>query len=103
MKIVTFIKPGGKVQPPPWADLILKLNVNNVREALPSVLGHPDNILLLRNDVKVIDKDAVVKFFSSFKYSAVVKYNNQEIGYFLSSRDKNMNSRLIITHYALKV
>jgi len=103
MKLVTFIKPDVKIQPPPWADLVLKLNVNSVREALPSVLGYPDDVLLLRRDVKVIDKVAVVKFFSSFKSSVVVKYGNQEIGYFLSAHDKNMDSRLIVTHYALKV
>jgi len=102
MKLVTFVKPVGGIKPPPWADLVFKLNVSNVREALPSVLGHPDNVLLLRSDVKVTDKNAVVKFFSSFKTSAVIKYGNQEIGYFLSTHDKNMNSRLVITHYALK-
>jgi RNA recognition motif-containing protein len=103
MKLVTFMKPGEKVQQPPWADLVLRLYINNIRGALLSVYGYPDDILLLRNDVKITDKDAVVKFFSSFKSSASIKYGNQEIGYFLSTRDKNMNSRLIITHYALKV
>ena len=103
MKIITFVKPGEKTPPPPWADLVLKLNVNSVREALPSVLGYPYDVLLLRNDVKVVDKDAVVRFFLSFKSSAVVKYGDKEIGYFLSSRDKDMNSRLVVTHYALKV
>ncbi len=78
MKLVIFIKPVGGVRPPPWADLVFKVNVNSVREALPSVLGHPDSVLLLRSDVKVTDKNAVVKFFSSFKTSAVVKYGNQE-------------------------
>ena len=103
MKLITFIKPNDKTPPPSWADLMLKLNVNSIREALPSVLGHPDDVLLLRKDVKVTDKVVVVKFFSSFKSSAVVKYGNQEIGYFLSAHDKNMNSRLTVTHYALKV
>ena len=103
MKIATVIKPNEKRPHPPWADLILKLNVTNIREALPSVLGHPGSVLLLRNDVKITDKDAVMQFFSSFKSSAVVKYFNQEIGYFLSAHDKNMDSRLIVTHYALKV
>jgi hypothetical protein len=103
MKLATFIKPNNKTSPPPWADLVFKVNVNSIREALPSVLGHPDNMLLLRNDVKVTDKNTVVKFFSSFKSSAVIKYGNQEIGYFLSAHDKNLNSRLVITHYALKL
>jgi len=103
MKIATFMRPNVKIQPPPWADIILKLNVNNIRDALPSVFGQPDNVLLLRSDVKVSDKDAVVIFFSSFKLSASIRFNNQEIGYFLSKYDKNMNSRLVITHYALKV
>jgi len=103
VKIVTFVRPNEKTPPPPWADLVLKLNVSSVREALPSVLGHPYDVLLLRNDVKVVDKDAVVGFFRSFKSSAVVKYGDKEIGYFLSARDKDMNSRLVITHYALKV
>jgi len=103
VKVVTFMKPGEKTPPPSWADLVLRLNVNSVREALPSVLGYPYDVLLLRNDVKVVNKDAVVRFFRSFKSSAVVKYGNKEIGYFLSTRDKDMNSRLIITHYALKV
>ena len=103
MKIVTFMKPGEKTPPPSWADLVLRLNIAGVREALPSVLGHPYDVLLLRNDVKVVDKDAVVRFFRSFKSSAVIKYGDKEIGYFLSARDKDMNSRLVITHYALKV
>jgi hypothetical protein len=103
MKLVTFIRLNDKTPPPPWADLVLRLNVNSIREALPSVLGHPYDVLLLRSDVKVTDKGVVVKFFSSFKTSAVVKYGDREIGYFLSSRDKNMNSRLVITHYALKL
>jgi len=103
MKIVTFVKPNERNPPPLWADLVIKLNVNSVYDALPSVLGQPDDVLLLHNYVKVIDKDAVVKFFSSFKSSAIVKYGDKEIGYFLSARDKNMNSRLVITHYALKV
>jgi RNA recognition motif-containing protein len=103
VKLVTFVKPGEKVQPPLWADLVLRLYINNVRGALLSVYGYPDDVLLLRNDVKITDKDAVVKFFRSFKTSASIKYGNQEIGYFLSTRDKNMNSRLVVTHYALKV
>ena len=103
MKLVTFIKPNDKTPSPSWADLVLKLNVNTVHEALPSVFGQPGDVLLLRRDVKVTDKVAVVKFFSSFKSSAVVKYGDKEIGYFLSAHDKNMNSRLVITHYALKV
>ena len=103
MKLVTFVKPGEKVHPPSWADLVLKLYINNVRGALLSVFGYPDDVLLLRNDVKITDKDAVVKFFRSFKTSAIIKYGNHEIGYFLSTRDKNMNSRLVIMHYALKV
>jgi hypothetical protein len=97
------MRPNDKTPPPSWADLVLRLNVNSIREALPSVLGHPYDVLLLRNDARVVDKGIVVKFFNSFKTSAVVKYNNQEIGYFLSARDKNMNSRLAITHYALKL
>ena len=103
MKIVTFMRPNDKTPPPPWADLVLRLNVNSIREALPSVLGHPYDVLLLRSDVKVTDKDVVVKFFNSFKTSAVIKYGDREIGYFLSTRDKNMDSRLVITHHALKV
>jgi len=103
MKIITFMRPGEKTQPPSWADHVVKLYINDVRSALLSVFGYNEDILLLRNDVKITDKDAIVKFFSSFKSSALIKYNNQEIGYFFSTRDKNMNSRLVITHYALKV
>ena len=103
MKLVTFVKPGEKTQPPSWADLVLRLYINDIRGALLSVFGVPEDVLVLRNDVKVVNKDAVVRFFRSFKSSAVVKYGNQEIGYFLSVRDKDMNSRLVITHYALKV
>ena len=103
MKLVTFIKPGVKIQPPPWADLVLKLYIDDVRSALLSVFSYPYDVLLLRNDVKVTDKKAVVKFFSSLKSSAVIKYGDKEIGYFLSTRDKNMNSRFVITHYALKL
>lgn len=97
------MRPGEKTQPPSWADHVVKLYINDVRSALLSVFGYNEDILLLRNDVKITDKDAIVKFFSSFKSSALIKYNNQEIGYFFSTRDKNMNSRLVITHYALKV
>jgi len=103
VKLVTFVKPGEKTQPPSWADLVLRLYINDIRGALLSVFGVPEDVLVLRNDVKVVNKDAVVRFFRSFKSSAVVKYGNQEIGYFLSARDKDMNSRLVITHYALKV
>jgi len=103
MKIITFMRPGEKTQPPPWADRVIKLYINDVRSALLSVFGYNEDILLLRNDVKVTDKVTVIKFFSSLKSSAVIKYNNQEIGYFLSTRDKNMNSRLVITHYSLKL
>ena len=102
-KIVTVVKTNEKRSHPPWADLVLKFNVTNIREVLSSVLGHPDNILLLRNDVKITNKDAVVQFFNSFKSSAIIKYGNQEIGYFLSAYDKNIDSKLYITHYALKV
>jgi len=103
MKIITFIRPDEKTQSPSWADRVIKLYINDIRSALLSVFGYNEDILLLRSDVKVTDKVAVIKFFSSLKSSAVIKYNNQEIGYFLSARDKNMNSRLVITHYALKV
>jgi len=103
VKLVTFVKPGENTQPPPWADLVLRLYIDNIHSALLSVFGYSEDVLILRRDVKVTDKDAVVRFFRSFKSSAVVKYNNQEIGYFLSTRDKNMNSRLVITHYALKI
>ena len=103
MKLVTFVKPGEKAQPPPWADLVLRLYIDNIHSALLSVFGYSEDVLILRRDVKVTDKDAVVRFFRSFKSSAVVKYNNQEIGYFLSARDKDMNSRLVIMHYALKI
>jgi len=103
VKLVTFIKPGEKVQPPSWADLVLRLYIDNIHSALLSVFGVPEDVLVLRNDVKVTDKNAVVRFFRSFKSSAVIKYGNQEIGYFLSARDKDMNSRLVVTHYALKI
>ena len=103
MKLVTFVTPNDKAQPPSWADLVLKVYINDIRVGLLSVLGYPEDVLLLYNYVKVTDKGVVVRFFSSFKSSAVVKYGNREIGYFLSARDKNMDSRLVITHFALKV
>jgi len=103
MKLVTFITPNNKVQPPSWADLVLKVYIDDIRVALLSVFGYSEDVLILRNDVKMTDKGVVVRFFSSFKSSAVIKYGNREIGYFLSVRDKNMDSRLVITHYALKV
>jgi len=103
MKLVTFMKPGENIKPPPWADLVLKLYIDNIYGALLSVFGYSEDVLILRRDVKVTDKDAVIRFFRSFKSSAVIKYGNQEIGYFLSTRDKNMNSRLVIMHYALKL
>jgi len=103
MKLVTFITPNNKVQLPSWADLVLKVYIDDIRVALLSVFGYSEDVLILRNDVKMTDKGVVVRFFSSFKSSAVIKYGNREIGYFLSVRDKNMDSRLVITHYALKV
>jgi len=103
VKLVTFVKPGENIKPPPWADLVLRLYIDNIHGALLSVFGYSEDVLILRRDVKVVNKDAVVRFFRSFKSSAVVKYNDQEIGYFLSTRDKDMNSRLVITHYALKL
>jgi len=103
MKLVTIISPNDKVQPPPWTDLVLRLYINDVRFALLTVFGYSEDVLILYNDVKVVDKGAVVRFFRSFKSSAVIKYNNREIGYFLSARNKDMDSRLVITHYALKL
>ena len=103
MKLVTIISPNDKVQPPSWADLVLRLYINDVRFALLSVFGYSEDVLILRNDVKLTDKGVILKFFRSFKSSAVIKYNKQEIGYFLSARDKDMNSRLVITYYALKI
>jgi len=103
MKLVTIISPNDKVQPPPWADLVLRLYINDVRFGLLPVFGYSEDVLILRNDVKVTDKGIVMRFFKSFKSSAMIKYNKQEIGYFLSVRDKDMNSRLVITHYALKL
>ena len=103
MKLVTFFTPNNKVQPPSWADLVLKVYIDDIRVSLLSIFGYSEDVLILRNDVKMTDKGVVVRFFSSFKSSAVIKYGNREIGYFLSVRDKNMDSRLVITHYALKV
>ena len=103
MKLVTFLTPNNKVQPPSWADLVLKVYIDDIRVALLSVFGYSEDVLILRNDVKVTDKGAVMRFFSSFKSSAVIKCGDREIGYFLSVRDKNMDSRFVITHYALKV
>ena len=103
MKLVTIISPNDKVQSPPWADFVLRLYINDIHFALLPVFGYSEDVLVLRNDVKVTDKNVVLKFFNSFKSSAVIKYNKQEIGYFLSARDKDMNSRLVLSHYALKV
>jgi len=103
MKLATFVKPDAKIQPPSWADLVFKLYIDDIHSALLSVSAYPDDVLLLRNDVNITDKEAVVKFFSSLKSSAWIKYEDKEIGYFLSIRDKNMNSTLVITHYALKL
>jgi hypothetical protein len=107
MKVVTFIPVLGKDKRIDWADLVLKLPVDDIKHALPFFLHIDDDVLLLRNDVTVLNKDNVIRFFESLKRSAIVKYDNDVVGYFVARNDKEVVRRNELTfsvrHYSIKV
>ncbi|AAL27756.1 hypothetical protein SIFV0047 [Sulfolobus islandicus filamentous virus] len=105
MKIVTYVTTSNKNVKPKWADLVFSIPQVDLKTALVTVAHINDDVLLLRNDVNVLNKDVIVRFFKSFKTSAVVKYGNEVIGYYLTRADKSsrMTPTLTVTHYALKV
>jgi hypothetical protein len=112
MKIVTYTGMFSNNKKPNWADMVFKIPSVDLKTALVTVMHIDDDVLLLRYDVDVLNKDDVVRFFKSFKRSAVVKYGNEVIGYFISRNDRptkgissNTNGfpTLVLTHYALKV
>ncbi|AOS58398.1 SIFV.gp47-like protein [Sulfolobus islandicus filamentous virus 2] len=101
MKIVTYVNTSNKNVKIKWADMIFTIPQVDLKTALVTVAHIDDDVLLLRNNVNVINKDAIVRFFKSFKTSAVVKYGNEVIGYYLTRADKTPT--LTVTHYALKI
>jgi len=107
MKIVTFIPTLGKDRRIDWADLALKLPVDDIKHALPFFLHIDDDVLLLRNDITVLNKNDVIRFFKSLKRSAVVKCDNEVVGYFVTRNDKEVvrQNKLTFTvrHYSIKV
>ena len=111
MKIVTYTGMFNNNKKPNWADIVFKIPSVDLKTALVTVMHMDDDVLLLRYDVDVLNKDDVVRFFKSFKKSAVVKYGGETIGYFISRNDKPARSSggtpieptLTLTHYALKV
>jgi len=107
MKIVTFIPTLGKDKQIDWADLVLKLPVDDIKHALPFFLHIDDDVLLLRNDVTILNKNDVERFFKSLNRSAVVKSDNEVVGYFVARNDKEVVRQNKLTfavrHYSIKV
>jgi len=107
MKVVTFIPVLGKDRQIDWADLVLKLPVDDIKHAIPFFLHIDDDVLVLRNDVTILNKDDVIRFFESLKRSAIVKYDNDVVGYFVARNDKEVVRRNELTfsvrHYSIKV
>jgi len=107
MKIVTFIPTLGKDRRIDWADLVLKLPVDDIKHALPFFLHIDDDVLLMRNDVTILNKNDVERFFKYLKRSAVVKSDNEVVGYFVARNDKEVvrQNKLTFTvrHYSIKV
>jgi hypothetical protein len=107
MKIVTFIPTLGKDRRIDWADLVLKLPVDDIKHALPFFLHIDDDVLLMRNDVTILNKNDVERLFKYLKRSAVVKYDNEVVGYFVARNDKEAvrQNKLTFTvrHYSIKV
>jgi len=107
LKTVTFIPVLGKDKRVDWADLVLKLPVDDIKHALPFFLHIDDDVLLLRNDITVMNKNDVIRFFSSLKRSAIVKYDNEVVGYFVAHNDKEVVRQNKLTfsvrHYSIKV
>ena len=119
MKIVTYMGMFSNNKKPNWADMVFRIPSVDLKTALVTVMHIDDDVLLLRYDVDVLNKDDVVRFFKSFKRSAIVKYGSEVIGYFISRNDRptkdtssignitisptNGFPTLVLTHYALKV
>jgi len=107
MKIVTVIPTLGKDKQIDWADLVLKLPVDDIKHALPFFLHIDDDVLVLRNDVTILNKNDVERFFKYLKRSAVVKSDNEVVGYFVARNDKEVvrQNKLTFTvrHYSIKV
>jgi len=107
MKIVTIIPTLGKDKRIDWADLVLKLPVDDIKHALPFLLHMDDDVLLLRNDATILNKNDVERLFKSLKRSAIVKYDNEVVGYFIARNDKEAvrQNKLTFTvrHYSIKV
>jgi len=111
MKIVTYTGMFSNDKKPDWADMVFRIPSVDLKTALVTVMHIDDDVLLLRYDVDVLNKDDVIRFFKSFKKSAVVKYGGEVIGYFISRNDKPTRGvggiptepTLTLTHYALKV
>jgi len=107
MKIVTVIPTLGKDKQIDWADLVLKLPVDDIKHALPFLLHMDDDVLLLRNDVTILNKNDVERLFKYLKRSAIVKYDNEVVGYFVARNDKEVVRQNKLTfavrHYSIKV
>ncbi len=115
MTIVTYTGMFSNNKKPNWADMVFRIPSVDLKTALVTVMHIDDDVLLLRYDVDVLNKDDVIRFFKSFKKSAIVKYGDEIIGYFISRNDKQIKPvsmtqakaydflTLVLTHYALKV
>jgi len=107
MKIVTVIPTLGKDKQIDWADLVLKLPVDDIKHALPFLLHMDDDVLLLRNDVTILNKNDVERLFKYLKRSAIVKYDNEVVGYFVARNDKEVVRQnkltFVVRHYSIKV
>ena len=107
MKIVTVIPTLGKDRRIDWADLVLNLPVDDIKHALPFLLHMDDDVLLLRNDVTILNKNDVERLFKYLKQSAIVKYDNEVVGYFVARNDKEVVRQNKLTfavrHYSIKV
>jgi len=107
MKIVTFIPTLGKDRRIDWADLVLKLPVDDIKHALPFFLHIDDDVLVLRNDVTIFNKNDVERFFKYLKRSAIVKCDNEVVGYFVARNDKEVVRQnkltFMVRHYSIKV
>ncbi len=99
MKIVTYDM--GKK--PDWSDISFKFGNVDIKNALVSVSHINDDVLFLRSDVKITDKETIMRFFKSFKRSCAIKYGDELIGYFISKNDKTNSPSLTVRHYLLKI
>jgi hypothetical protein len=107
MKTVTVIPTLGKDRRIDWADLVLKLPVDDIKHALPFLLHIDDDVLLLRNDATILNKNDVERLFKYLKRSAIVKYDNEVVGYFVARNDKEVVRQnkltFVVRHYSIKV